>query len=373
MRAGRRFGSRYRSLFALTGAVLCSGCATGQFKGVQPIYDANGAVQVAPQDRGSAAAVDSDTLDLKKGFQAAAADAARSRDDTDLTALMVNNGTLLASANCSDFFRGAAQLQQRANFARSAVAPVLSVLTSIVAFSANAGDENWIRGLAIGSSAVLAGISLVDQNFLFGAENIIEVEELTKRALAAHRDGIRSLGPLTFVDGVQQLIDHQVICTPASILKLTKQSIAAGDVAAVATGVANADQQALEGLAASLGLIGSANSQQAAALWRLYQSGVPADNIPTDFADSLTALGLGKLIDPPVPAIVAADGSVSTPAQPAKLGATGQAVKGQVIAALKSFSPATQNELAQAASDGRSDVALSGASSGSQKIRLTVH
>jgi hypothetical protein len=267
------------------------------------------------------------------------------------------------------------------NISRDMVARMISVLTNVLALQSlsDSNLDDYLKVLSIGSSAVLAGITIVDQNFLFGAENIKEVRDLTFQAMDAHEQAVEQLGVTSFDDGIQQLIDQQVICTPASILSLTKQAIAAGRVTAETTSSANQDQQVLERLASTLGLIGAATPKQAAVLWALYQGGVPSEAIPPLLERDLKATGLSKLIDPAVPAKDATDTAPAVPAQPAKLSAEGQAKAEQIIENLKTFSSGTRADLAQAASgasEGRASLQNSEITlptTRSRSVRLVVH
>lgn len=366
-------------------SLVCAlSACSGQLYGTPRLVDSRGVVQASPEQRGRTDFTPSaDTLDLRTRFQAHAALAAGMNAAEDSAGQMVRSGLLLARANCDDFFASAGRVQRNADIARDMVAPIISVLTGIVALKSLSDDDNdrYLKILSIGSSTTLSAISIVDQHFLFGADNIKEVRDLTFDALAAHEEALETLGAPTFEIGMQQLIDHQIICTPASILGLTKQAIQAGDVVADTAAAQSKDEAALTELARALGLVGSATPTQAAGLWALYQGGVAADNIPANLERDLKALGFSKLIVASVPEVPATDDTPAVAAQPAKLSDEGRAKADQVIAILRSFSGPTRQQFAEAAQDseeGRSSlrdagVELSPASRQRGRVRLSVH
>lgn len=247
---------------------------------------------------------------------------------------MMANGFLLVRTNCDDFFADMAILQRDADIGRDMVAPILSALSNIVALrSLTDGQRSEINGIfAIASTTVLAGISIVDQHFLFGAENSQDVHDLTFDALAAHKEEVEEMGDLSFQDALEQLIDHQVICSPAYIRRLTRQAIQAGDVVADVNAGASADDAAFSALARELGRIGAVSPTQARALWALYMSGVPAEGIPAEVATLLNQAQLSTLIE-------TVNGSVV-------LTALGREKKDRIVEILRSFSRPTRESMA---------------------------
>jgi hypothetical protein len=290
------------------------------------------------------------TLDLRERFEAhAKAAVAHDVDDT-AAGQMVSSGFLLARASCGEFFDNAAVLQRDADISRSMITPIITILDGIIAlrnFSDKTNDK-WSKILALGSGAALAGISIVDQHFLFGADNIKEVRDLTFDALAANEEAIAEIGTPTFDVAMEQLIEHQVICSPANILSLTRQAIQAGDVVADIDVAQSQDEQALVRLGTMFKLIGPANSSQLAVLWALYQSGVSTDNIPAALEEDAKAAGLGRLIIDSVDAIPATDTAPAVEAVPAKLSEEGLSKADQITAILKSLSVPTKRRLAEA-------------------------
>ena len=64
------------------------------------------------------------------------------------------------------------------------------------------------------------------RRFLFGPEMIDAVRELVNRALDAHAAAARASPPASYERALIDLLDHQAICTPRSILMLVREAIA---------------------------------------------------------------------------------------------------------------------------------------------------
>ena len=258
---------------------------------------------------------------------------------------MMSSGYLLVRSGCDDFFSDAAILQRDADISRDMFAPILSLLTGIVALR-NVAQEDSDRLTQIFNLAAntgLAGISLVDKHFLFGSENIHQVRDLTFDALDAKQEYIESLGELDYPRAMEELIKFQVVCTPSSILRLTRDAIGAGTVEADINAGPTHDEQVLERLASELGQTGTLNDHQALALWKLYRNGAPEDNLPAGLDTELSGLGLGDLV---VAAVAASPGVAAVPA---KLSSDGLSHRGDIYRLLGTFSPAARRSLAQRA------------------------
>ncbi|MEA3037137.1 MAG: hypothetical protein QOH04_2914 [Sphingomonadales bacterium] len=213
---------------------------------------------------------------------------------------MMQSGFLLVRSSCDEFFSNAAILQRDAQIGRDMIAPIITVLTGIIALKkfSSAQSDRYLNILNLGSNAVLAGISLVDKHFLFDSDNIADVRELTFKAIAADEKGITDNGTDSFETGMSQLIEHQAICTPAYIARLTKQAIKATEITPD-TGAGNpTDQAALAKLGDVLGLLGPATPQQALALMALYQAGVPGTAVPANLVNYLKVQHLDSLVQP---------------------------------------------------------------------------
>jgi len=270
---------------------------------------------------------------------------------------MLASGYLLVRSSCDDFFSNTGVLQRDADIARDMIAPVLTILHGIVALRSldqrSIDRRSQIFNLATGAG--LAGISIVDKHFLFGAENVHQVRDLTFDALDAQEELIEGLGVLDFTRAAEQLIEFQVICTPASILRLTRDAIGAGRVVADISAGPSHDELVLEALARQLGRSGTLNAPQALALWKLYRNSAPEDNLPGPLFDELKALGLDGLV-------LAAD-AAATPPLNLRLSPSGSANRAEIYRLLGTFSPAARARLAEAAvgNPGQAEAADGGA------------
>lgn len=241
---------------------------------------------------------------LTDNFRLAVDDAVKDGATPQQVERMIDTGVLLVRTNCDDFFRRMGAIQRDSRISRDMIAPVVAVLSGLVALQGFSGGktDNYLQALSVGSTAAIAGIDIVDRHFLFGADNIHSVEQLTFRALNAHQRGIAQNGPYSFEGAVLQLIDHQVICTPASILDLTKRAITAGDVEprpSSGGGAGGDDAEALAALGRELGQPGPATPDQAGALYWLFRGAPAATDLPT-IAGKLGA-GSAQLIAPTGP------------------------------------------------------------------------
>lgn len=154
--------------------------------------------------------------------------------DQDTVQEMVNSGVTLVRTRCSDFFAAKQTNQGRARLIRSLIQPLTVAITSTFAVI-NFGGEGENRQsdalalLAAGNALATAGLDIYEDQFLFGAENVHQVQAMTMRALSAHQADIFAADLDNFDAGVRSLLDHQAICTPGYILELVRLSIAAGD------------------------------------------------------------------------------------------------------------------------------------------------
>ncbi|WP_033923583.1 hypothetical protein [Sphingomonas sp. 37zxx] len=244
---------------------------------------------------------------------------------------MMDSGFALASAHCNSFFQDMEVLQRDSSISRDMVAPIISTLTTLVtlrSFSAGRTDD-YLAVLALGSNAALAGIDSVDKHFLFDADNVREVRELTFKAMSASEQELRARGAATFDTAFRQLTAHQTICSPASILDLTRRAIRAGQVTANSRGTNRVDQGVLVDLATELGLTGALTAEQAGAIWHLYNSGSRVDQLSPDVRTELSDLGANPLIEM----------NGGTP----KLSAAGQNKAALLMSILDRLSPATRS------------------------------
>lgn len=148
---------------------------------------------------------------------------------------MLQGGVTLVKVRCNDYFATKGTSQEKARLTRSLIAPVSALITSVFAvinFSSEKRESDYLALLAAGSTFANAGLKIYEEQFLFNADNINSVRGLTMRALDTHRAAILAASPLTFDTAIRQLTDHEMICTPASILDLTRSAIDTGTVKA---------------------------------------------------------------------------------------------------------------------------------------------
>lgn len=195
---------------------------------------------------------------------------------------LLRSGFLLVKSNCDVFFRTMERDQRVTRLSRDAIAPLVTVLTGVVSLvnfeGGEADADRYLEALSLGAGAATSTLDIYESRFLFGADNVHEVRDLTDKALSAHKRGVEQQGELHFEEALAHLIDHQVICTPGSILSLTQKAIAAGEVRPVpSTPAASTDRTALLHLGELFGMPGLATPDQAGALWWLLHGATPAD------------------------------------------------------------------------------------------------
>jgi hypothetical protein len=271
-------------------------------------------------------------------FKHAAVNAYQQRQSYSGAGEMLESGFSLVRADCQQFFISRKDAQGRANILRSSVAPIsaaLAGLIGLVHFSKNDADR-YITALALGTSAVNSSIDIHTEHYLFGADNVQEVRDLTFKAISASEQAIRTGNPSGYYAVANQLMDHQDICTPQRIAQLTKLAIAAGDViAASLTTVGTSDAKVLLGLGEHFGMPGSLNADQAGAVWWLLNGAGP------DHYDAISAklLALGTK-SPLLPD--------AAPNPPWRVNLT-VVDRDKVIAILEGLSPQTRSAFAQSA------------------------
>jgi hypothetical protein len=204
------------------------------------------------------------------------------RDNPAANREMLEAGFTAIYASCDDFFRSSGRDQTRLLVLRDIIVALTSIAGGAIALvdgnneGGGTGNENALSLLALGSTAALSGVDIYTQRFLFGAENIDAVRELTTRALDTHRTGVLNQNPTTYDRVLIHLMDNQAKCSPRAISRLARDAIAAGNLTADAgTGSVRTqqnqtqDQAVLEELGRILDAGGSLTGEQAEALWWL--------------------------------------------------------------------------------------------------------
>jgi hypothetical protein len=254
------------------------------------------------------------------------------QSDDPLARQMLEDGFALIYANCDLFFSSAGQTQRWLMVTRDSVGAVGTLAASVMAL--HGASNNAVANVALATGLTFSGLDIYTKNFLFAADNIDAVRELTTHALNVHSGAAREQTPLTYASVSVHLLDNQNICTPASILALVRQAIKKGDVKPTVESTyeqplaARADEAALVELGALLNPPGMLSVDQAGALWWLYMT-------PTTAAQKKQIAGL--LSDLP---------TTGNPFDANQVYQAGWTKEAQVRQALNRFSPATKTAFA---------------------------
>jgi hypothetical protein len=288
-----------RALLAtlLSASCLIGGCASTME--TAPIVTARGVVPRAPLNPPHLG-------DLFTRFSSAAHDLSANSSDTPDTGRYLQAGFALIYADCDTFFRASGSSQRSANAVRDMIAPVVTLLTGIIALNHpnSAGDDRLLTALTLWSSASNAGFDIYERHYLFGAENIDSVRELILKALTVHSATVFNDQPTTLEDATVQLIDNQTICTPSHILRLVREAIRNGEIEPTITGSASVQQEfeVRRGLGQLLSPPNPLSDQQTFVLWQLLIDPRPdADRLPSFFT-ALESLGNNNPIQESGPA-----------------------------------------------------------------------
>lgn len=248
-----------RILASASIAMLMTGCASStSFEGpprlVRLAHVDGGVARQFDCENGrltSTSTVNPQTNNLGYRFSAATCAAFDRPDDATAQRAMLEAGFTVVQVRCNDFFYQRAGNQTRAQVGRSLIAPVTAALTGIVGlinFKGEGRSDDVLAGLSIATAFATSSLNVYEEQFLFNANNINAVRGLTMRALSTHRAQTITDNPTTFDQTIRSLTDHQMICTPASILEMTRAAIDAGTVS---PRTANAPAAAIPGAAAS--------------------------------------------------------------------------------------------------------------------------
>lgn len=169
-------------------------------------------------------------FNLAYQFSKTVCESIRKTGSTPKSTAMLEAGFTLVKTRCNDFFYQKGRGQSQARFTRSFIAPITVALTGIAGLANVSNSTELLAGLSIGSALVISSLDIYEEQFLFDADNINSVRQLTFRALAAHSKAVLDKKPKGFDKAVRHLISHQMLCTPASILELTQKAIEKGTV-----------------------------------------------------------------------------------------------------------------------------------------------
>jgi hypothetical protein len=274
----------HRNVVGVLLLVAMSGCATT--RGPSPILSARGVIDTSA------------TTGVAKRFIDDAKDSYDHPQDAPKAQAMLRTGFTLVYANCSDFFQSAGQTQKWIVFSRDTVGAVGTLGTAVMALH-NAG-KNAVSNVAFVTGAAFTGLDLYTKDFLFAAENVDSVRELTLKALGVHQAAVGIDPQESYESATVALLDNQNICSPMSIAALAREAIKKGDVVAAQDASEDLsaltraqDKAVLLGLGRTLHPPGALTVDQAGALWWLLRE-APTDAQRKVIAGKLAGLDADK-------------------------------------------------------------------------------
>jgi hypothetical protein len=266
--------------------ILLSACSS--LSGPKMTISATGPVVPISVEKSSAKGI------LGRFFASAEASYAAPTDN-DTARLMLREGTALIHANCAAFFQSAGEEQKWLLYSRDAVGVVGTLASGY--FALHNYSSNAISNSALLTSASFSGIDIYTKTFLFSAENVSSVYELTKNALATHAQAVLSIEVLTYSAAVDALVDNQEICTSRKVASLARDAISKGKLEAAASAADDLetltqmqDQKVFEKLGTLLNPPGALTPQQTGALWWLVKEGTESAKDRLHIAEDLTGL-----------------------------------------------------------------------------------
>lgn len=162
----------------------------------------------------------------------------------------MRSGFALIYIRCNEYFDQKGTDQANENLIRDSIAPLTAVITGILAlhtYGDPANADHDISLLTLGGTTAVAGLDIYSKHFLFGADNIESVRQMTNEELNAHAQKALEMQPGSIEEAALQITDNQRICIPSHILSSTRSAIAAGKFAASVTGTGTAVNSTLLG------------------------------------------------------------------------------------------------------------------------------
>ena len=136
---------------------------------------------------------------------------------------MLSDGFALIYANCTEYFRVAGRTQQRLLFGRDLLGTFGTLATGVVALAHASKDATAIAALVTAT-----GYSVMDdiaKDFLFSADNIDSVRDITLRAIQANQASVFFHNSVfNYNTVVLYLEDNQDYCTLRRIAALVKDA-----------------------------------------------------------------------------------------------------------------------------------------------------
>jgi hypothetical protein len=194
-------------------ALAINVCACSEtFRGPDPIITAEGPAPINANSAG-----------LVRLFFNAATVSYGSAGDPVLARQMLSDGFALIYADCSEYFRVAGRTQQRLIFGRDLLGTFGTLATGVIALAHASKDATAIAALVTAT-----GYSVMDdiaKDFLFSADNIDSVRDITLRAIQAHQASVLAHNTVFNYDTVVlYLEDDQDYCTLRRIAALVRDA-----------------------------------------------------------------------------------------------------------------------------------------------------
>ena len=194
---------------------VCLGGCSETFRGLDPIVTAQGTF-----------ATDPNTAGLTRLFFKSAGASYSSPGDSTLAKQMISDGFALIYSGCNDYFRDAGRTQQRLLFARDLLGSLGTLATGVIAVAHASKDATAIAALITSTGYSVA--DNVAKDFLFSADNIESVRDLTLRALQADQANVLpddTEKTFSYQTATMYLEANQNYCTLRKIAALVKESI----------------------------------------------------------------------------------------------------------------------------------------------------
>jgi hypothetical protein len=143
--------------------------------------------------------------------------------DSNLAKQMLSDGFVLIYANCNEYFRSAAHTQQRLIFGRDLLGTLGTLGTGIVALARTSKDATAV--VALITSTGYAIMDDIAKDFLFSADNVEAVRDLTLRTMQADQATVLTTNKFySYQTAVLYLQANQNYCSLRKIAELVREA-----------------------------------------------------------------------------------------------------------------------------------------------------
>jgi hypothetical protein len=194
-------------------AIALGVCACSEtYRGPDPIITPQGAASIDPASGG-----------LVRLFFNSATMSYDAPADSNLAKQMLSDGFALIYANCNEYFRSAAHTQQTLIFGRDLLGTFGTLGTGIVALARAPKDATAIAALI--TSTGYAIMDDIAKDFLFSADNVEAVRDLTLRTMQADQATVLTNNTFySYQTAVLYLQANQNYCSLRKIAELVKEA-----------------------------------------------------------------------------------------------------------------------------------------------------